>query len=80
MLSLMCARHSWPASVINARGKDEGIKSTEGPYNERLRALNNYNAQIKQSYYYYNSFKSCCVFLRVLFFALFNQIVQVLVT
>ena len=46
--------HSWPASAINARGKDEGIKSTEGPYNEKLRALNNYNAQIKQSYYYYN--------------------------
>ena len=36
--------------------------------------------QIKQRYYYYNSFRMCCVFLRVLYFSLFNQIVQILVT
>ena len=44
------------------------------------RALNNYNAQIKQCYYYYNSFSRPCVFLRVICFALFNQIVQILGT
>ena len=53
----------------------EGINNTE-----KSRALNSHNAQIKQRYYYYNSFKRCCVFLRVLCFALFNQIVQILVT
>ena len=57
-----------------------GINNTEGPYNEKLRALHNHNVQIKQRYYYYNSFRRCCVFLRVLCFALFNQIVQILIT
>ena len=61
-----------------------GIMIIYGPrffiYNEKLRARNSHNDQIKQRYYYYNSFKRCCVFLRVLCFALFNQIVQILVT
>ena len=48
----------------------EGINN-----NEKLRALNNHNVQIKQRYYYYNSFRRRCVFLCVLCFA-----VQILVT
>ena len=66
--------HLWPFSVIYI------INNTEGPYNEKLRTLNNHNAQIKQRYYHYNSFRRRCVFLRVLCFALFNQIAQILVS
>ena len=37
--------------IIYARGEDEGINSTEGPYNGKLRAVNNHNAKIKVSFY-----------------------------
>ena len=32
-------------------GEDEGINSTEGPYNGKLKAVNNHNAKIKVSFY-----------------------------
>ena len=45
-----------------------------------VKAVKKHNAQIKRRYYYYNSFRRRCAFLCVLCFALFNQIVQILVT
>ena len=38
------------------------------------------NSKIKRRYNYYNSFRRRCVFLHVLCLALFNQIVQTLIT
>ena len=62
--------HLWPTSVIYALVFASGINNTKGLYNKQLMTLNNHNAQIKQRYYYYNSFKRCCVFLCVLCFGL----------
>ena len=44
--------------------------NTGGPYNERLRAVNNHNAQIKQGYYYYNSLEGIVHFF--VFFSLLS--------
>ena len=62
-------------SKYNNNAVFEGINNTE-----KSRALNNHDAQIKQCYYHYYSFRRRCVFLRVLCFALFNQIAQILVS
>ena len=46
------------------------MNNTEGPYNEKLRTQNNYNAQIKQRYYYYKSLLEGVDVYFLVFFAL----------